>query len=91
MKEGKYKIAPGKFVFREEDDGALVFNPDTGNIQALNRTGVIIWKSCIRGATISQLIKILKEKFVLKDDRKIKKDITLFIRRLKKCNMLTTK
>ncbi len=91
MKEVKYKITPGKFVFREEDDGALVFNPDTGNIHALNRTGAIIWKSCLRGATISQLIKILKEKFALKDDRKIKKDIMVFIKKLKKSNILIIK
>lgn len=91
MKEVKYKIVPGKYIFREEDDGALVFNPDTGNIQALNRTGAIIWKSCIRGATISQLINVLKEKFGLKDDRKIKNDIMAFIKKLKKNNILIIK
>lgn len=34
-------------VFREEDeDGALLFNPDTNGIRVLNATGVFIWKLC---------------------------------------------
>ncbi len=90
MKECKYRIPPNKFVFREEDDGALLFNPDSGNIQALNRTGAIILKSCIRGATISQLTKILKKKFAMADEKKIRRDVTLFIKKLKKCNILMT-
>ncbi len=91
MKERIYRISENKFVFREEDDGALLFNPDTGGIQALNRTGAIIWKSCISGATISQLTKILKKKFAGADEEKIRRDIILFIKKLKKCNLLTTK
>jgi hypothetical protein len=88
MKERIYKIVSRGFVFREEDDGALVFNPDTGNIQALNRTGAIIWKSCKRGATLSKLVKILKNEFPAEEISKIKKDISLFIKQLKKGKMI---
>lgn len=88
MKETVYKIVDGKFVFREEEDGALIFNPDTGNIHALNRTGAIIWKSCVRGVTISKLSSLLKKDYALKDDTKIKKDIAHFLKQLKKNKML---
>lgn len=41
-------------VLREEDeDGGLLFNPDTNQIKVLNTTGLYIWKHCdgSRGAT----------------------------------------
>ena len=33
-------------VFREEEDGAFLFNPDTGDLKCLNPIGSVIWRLC---------------------------------------------
>lgn len=45
-----------EIVMREEDDGAFLFNPDTGRICYLNELGVSMWKLCEKPKTPEQLI-----------------------------------
>lgn len=42
-------------VFREEEEGAFLFDPDTGRICYLNELGVHIWKSCREPQTPERL------------------------------------
>ena len=49
---------------REEDeDGALLYNPDSDRVQLLNSTGFHIWKFCAQGHTISEIIAALQADF----------------------------
>jgi hypothetical protein len=42
-----YYIRNPDVVLREEDeDGALLFNPDTNQVKVINSTGLFIWKLC---------------------------------------------
>lgn len=42
-----YYMKNPEVVLREEDqDGALLFNPDTNQIRALNETALYIWNLC---------------------------------------------
>lgn len=43
-------------VFREEEEGAFLFNPDTGQIFHLNELGMTIWKSCMNEKKPEQII-----------------------------------
>ncbi|HEY4716775.1 MAG TPA: PqqD family protein [bacterium] len=78
-----YKLTAKKIVFREEKDGALLFNPDNGSIQVLNKTGACIWKACIKGVTLNSMTKLLKARFDCKDESKLEQDIQRFIKILK--------
>lgn len=49
---------------REEDeDGALLYNPDSDRVQLLNSTGLYIWKLCQQERTVSEIITALQADF----------------------------
>ena len=51
-------------VLREEgDEGALLYDPDTGAVRILNLTAVAIWKLLEAERTVSEVIRTLKEQF----------------------------
>jgi len=51
-------------VLREEDeDGGLLFNPDTNQVIVLNQTGLFIWQSCNGKLNLSEIVLGLKEEF----------------------------
>jgi hypothetical protein len=51
-------------VLREEDeDGALLFNPDTNQIRVLNTTGLFVWKLCDGGHDLTSIVAAMKEHF----------------------------
>jgi hypothetical protein len=51
-------------VIREVDeDGALLFNPDTNRVRVVNRTGLFIWNLCEKGSDLPSILAGLKETF----------------------------
>ena len=51
-------------VIREVDEeGALLFNPDTNHIRVLNRTGLFLWNLCEKGSDLSTMVAGLQEAF----------------------------
>jgi hypothetical protein len=52
-----------RFVFRQEDDGALLFDPDTDSLRLLNETGAYIFENADGSRTVGQLIDALAEEF----------------------------
>lgn len=49
-------------VFRQEfDDSAILFNPDSGEIFALNPTGRVIWQALSDGLERDEVLKRLAE------------------------------
>jgi len=51
-------------VLREEDeDGGLLFNPDTNDVRVINATGLFIWKQCLSQQEPAAIIKALQETF----------------------------
>ncbi len=52
-----------EIVMREEDEGAFLFNPDTGRICYLNELGVSLWKLCEKPRTPEQLIGTIHSEY----------------------------
>jgi hypothetical protein len=51
-------------VLREEDeDGGLLFNPDTNQIRVLNHTGLFIWQMCDGSRNLKDIITALHESY----------------------------
>jgi hypothetical protein len=46
IKAGRFIRNPDVVVHEEDEDGALVFNPDNDQVKVLNRTGFFIWRLC---------------------------------------------
>ena len=51
-------------VLREEDeDGGLLFNPDTNQVKVINPTGLFIWQHCDGQNGLDGIVKGLIETF----------------------------
>jgi hypothetical protein len=72
-----------QLVYREEEDGAFLFNPDTGNLRYLNRTGREIYLSLGDQCDVNGLINHLLELFPGVERQRIEKDVEGFLKELK--------
>jgi hypothetical protein len=44
VKSNKYLCNPDVVLREEDEDGGLLFNPDTNQVKVVNSTGLFIWK-----------------------------------------------
>jgi len=58
-----YLQNPDVVVREVDEDGALLFNPDSNSIRVVNRTGLLIWELCEKGSNVPALVAGLKETF----------------------------
>jgi hypothetical protein len=59
-----YYICNPDVVLREEDeDGGLLFNPDTNQVKVINSTALFIWKQCDGKRSLQSIIESLKVEF----------------------------
>ena len=58
MQNDPYLLASSDVIVREEgDEGeALLFDPETGRIKVLNRTGLLLWEWCDGAHTRADLV-----------------------------------
>lgn len=59
----RYMRNPDVTLREEDEDGGLLFNPDTNQIQVVNTTALHIWKACDGTRTIPELVQALLEDF----------------------------
>ena len=62
-------------VFREESDGGFVFDPDSGDVLALNSLGAYVWKLCDGKHKQEEIIKLIAEHYPDIPDSKIREDL----------------
>lgn len=77
-----------KIVYREESEGALLFDPDTGAVKILNDTGKFIWANLDGKTNRDSLVAKIKEVFDISDTKKIKEDLDKFLSDLKKLKFI---
>jgi len=59
-----YYIRNPDVVLREEDeDGALLFNPDTNQVKVINSTALFIWRQCDGSHSLQSILKDLNQEF----------------------------
>ncbi len=75
-------------VFREEDEGAFLFDPKTGELNCLNHTGAIIWKICEKGAVKEDVIEGMRDGSSDVPIDTIKKDVENFLNTMKEAGLL---
>jgi 3-deoxy-D-arabino-heptulosonate 7-phosphate (DAHP) synthase len=67
-------------VLREEDeDGGLLFNPDTNQIRVLNHTGLFIWKLCDGVHNLENILDALREEYVEIPEEQVDHQVTDFM------------
>ena len=77
-------------VFREEEEGAFLFDPDTGRICYLNELGVHIWKSCGEPQTLERLAREICLDFPEIPKEQITKDCMKFLEDLGRLGFLAS-
>ena len=70
-------------VFREEDDGAFLFDPIKDNLRCINETGAFVFRELDGKNSIDDIVKKLKSAHPEIKEEEIKKDVISFINDLK--------
>ncbi len=78
----RYVQNPDVNLREEDEDGALLFNPDTNRVQLLNSTGLCIWKLCAEGRTVSEIIEAFKADFDEVPEDEVAADVEEFINQM---------
>lgn len=61
-------VNPNLVLREEDDDCALLFDPDRGSVQLLNRSAVEIWKRLDGQRSLREILKSLDEVFAGVDE-----------------------
>ena len=75
-------------VFRQEEEEAILFNPESSEIILINATGCYVWDLMKNGSVKDEITTMLLGKFKVTPDR-IKNDLDAFISDLTKGNFIT--
>jgi len=71
-----------KIVYREEEDGAFLFDPDTGNLKYMNRTGKETYLLLDDQTGVDKVIDRLMKLCPDTTRRQIEMDVEVFIKEL---------
>ncbi len=66
-----------------EEEGAVLFNPDTDNTAIINSSGQLIWDFLKNPHSVKEISSYLQEKYQGVSIEEARKDVTHFIRSLK--------
>jgi len=77
--KSKYMQNPIVNLREEDEDGALLFNPDSNRIQLLNSTGFFIWKLCSEGKTLSEISEAVRQEYSDVPEKQLDKDMKQFL------------
>ena len=72
---------PGN-VFRQEEDGAFLFDPETGNLKYLNAMGVNVYELCDGVRTAGDIAEIVVAHYPDTAKEQIESEITAFLESL---------
>lgn len=76
-------------VFREEDEGAFLFNPETDALRCVNRVGASIIRLLNGKNGTGSICEALNEEYDVDiSDDLLRKDIDLFLEKLNELNLI---
>ena len=75
----RYIINPDVGLREEDEDGGLLFNPDTNQVKVINATGLFIWKLCDGTQNLNEIAAALQDAYKDADADQITEDVNEFI------------
>jgi len=76
---------PSYMVFREEEDGAILFNSDDGSVYLLEDVGWALYHHHLdKGATRSEMLDSLRTHYPDQDPAALERDLDAFLADLEK-------
>ncbi|MFH1993683.1 MAG: PqqD family protein [Pseudomonadota bacterium] len=82
MNSAKRYIKNNNIVFREEDDGAFLFDPDTGNLKYLNKSAKETFLMIDGQNDSSQITNRLLKLYPDEDSEQVRNDVESFLQEL---------
>ena len=59
----KYLVNPNVVLREEDENGALIFNPDSNQVKVINTTGLYIWKACETPKNLQEILEAVHRSF----------------------------
>ncbi len=85
---GKYKLKES-IVYRKEDDGALIYDHDSGNMKPLNETAAAMCELMfVELESKEDTISAIKKLWRVTDEDLVKRDIDEFIEGMKRLGFI---
>ncbi|MCD4686119.1 MAG: PqqD family peptide modification chaperone [Anaerolineae bacterium] len=75
----RYIRNPDVGIREENEDGALLFEPDSGQVKVINPTGLFIWKLCDGNSTLDEIISAVLGEFEDAPVDAVTDDVTNFV------------
>lgn len=88
LKETERLSQNSENIFREEDDGAFLFDPETGNLKYINTMGVNIYQLCDGSMTVGEVTTLVIDNFKDTAREQIETDVKHFLEALVEINFL---
>jgi hypothetical protein len=75
----KYLCNPDVVLREEDEDGCLLFNPDTNQVKILNATGLFIWKQFSNINELAHVVVAVQETFDEVPAKDVQTDVKEFL------------
>ncbi len=90
MVDSEYKIwGRQEVVLREEDDGAFLFDPDSGRLCYLNEVGIAIWKLCLQPINRAEIVNKICAEYPQIPEKQISDDCSAFLGDLERLGFIS--
>ena len=76
---GGYVRNPDVVLRDEDEEGALLFNPDTNQVLVLNATAVHVWKLCDGARDVPAIVSAVKAEFDAAPEATVEADVGKFV------------
>lgn len=90
MNEAQYVRNPDVGLREEDENGGLLFNPDTNQMQVVNTTGLFIWRLCDGSRTLANIVSAMLEEFEGATEEEMCADATAFIEQMTAAGFIGT-
>ena len=87
-KNESFRVDP-EIVLRKEEDGAFLFEPDTGRICYLNEMGITIWMLCEKPITQEQITHRICAEYPEVPQERIEEDALAFLKELDRLGFIS--
>lgn len=91
VKNSDFLVPNPESIFREEEDGAFLFDPQSGNLKYVNALGRSIYQLCDGDSSVLDIKSLVKENYSDIPGEQIDKDIDSFLQDLDKMGFLKKK
>jgi len=90
LDDTRYIQNPDVNLREEDEDGALLYNPDADRVQLLNSTGLYIWKLCAEGHTTAEIVSAFEADFEELPEGEVLADVEEFLQGMMESGFIGT-